>query len=172
MAVLVLVLVVVAVPAALRASALRAPQADTPVWATPFAAVVPLHGSLDILPAAAVCREELTSPRRSVREHALGCTARAARDDPALDLRRAVAMAENGQIQEAVRRANSVIATHADRRPMLHVWRAEVLRAAGRDDAAQAELGWLLAYLRDQGMTTHAYLVERLMTDDGTVSRP
>jgi len=161
--VLVLTMVSAAVPAALRASALRAPLADVPAWAAPFDALVPLHGTVDVLPAAHVCRAELASEQRSVRDHGLACTARAAKDDPSLELRRAEAMVRNGRTEQGLGVAEVVIATYGERRPMLRVVEAEVLRAAGRSGAARRGLEQLLRDLKRRGLTANAEAVERML---------
>jgi O-antigen ligase len=158
-----LTLVVVAVPAAVRSSALRAPGADVPPWAAAVGTVVPLHGTLDWLPAASVCRDELSAPQRYTREHGLRCTARAAQDDPSLALLRAQTQARNGQVATGIRAADAVIAEHGQRRPMLRIAYAGVVREAGRVDDARDELEDLHDLLVSQGRGADAETVEDLV---------
>jgi O-antigen ligase len=158
LAALVLVVVSAALPGSLRASGLRAPGAEIPAWAEPIAAVVPVHGPLDLLPAGQVCRAQLLSDSRSVRERALVCSAEAAESDPSLELWRAEAEVRNGREQAGLRRADRVLARLATRRPMLRLLHAEVLEAAGRPDAARAEI-----------VALHEELVRRHLVDDALV---
>jgi hypothetical protein len=166
LAAVVLVLVVAAVPGALRASALRAPTDDVPFWGRPIDAVLPLHGQLDLLPSASMCRDELSSPDREVREHGLACSVPAAQDDPGLQLLRAGADVQNGHVQRGVRLADQVVAEHAQRRPMMRALHAEVLQLAGQDAAAKAELVALHARLTDLGLTADTLQVQAIIDSE------
>ena len=165
-AAVVLVLVVAALPGALRASALRAPSDDVPFWARPVGAVLPLHGTLDLLPSTSLCRAELGSRVRAVREHGLACSVPAAQDDPGLQLLRAGAEVRNGHVERGLRLADQVVAEHARRRPMTHVLHAEVLRLAGQDAAAEAELVALHDQLTDLGLTSDALEIQYLIDSE------
>jgi O-antigen ligase len=168
-AVLVLALVSGALPAALRASGLHAADAPVPRWAAPVAALVPVHGALDWLPAAGVCRNELASGRTpAVREHGSRCAAEAAEDDPGLQLLRARAMVLDGHTAAGLASAAEVVSRYGERRPMLRVLYADTLGAAGQVDSAVSVLQDLRAELLSRGLTSQARAVEQVLSRHGS----
>jgi O-antigen ligase len=142
---LLVVLVLASVPAATRASGLRATAAGVPPWLSPVAAVLPVHGTLDWLPASGPCRLELTAADASTRRHGLRCTAAAAEHDPGLQLSRAGSMVANGSVHAGLALADEVLREYGARRPSLVLRHAVVLAEAGRRAAALEELTRLRA---------------------------
>jgi hypothetical protein len=150
----VVLLVVAAVPASLRASGLRAHGAEPPIWASPLAAAIELRGPVDWLPAASTCRAELVASQPSVRQHGITCAEQAARDDPGLQLLRAHAMVRNGDTGLGLELADQVVTEYGATRPMVRLTHAEVLRAAGRPAEATRELLALRRDLAARGRVT------------------
>jgi hypothetical protein len=145
-AMVVVLLVVAAVPASLRASGLRAPGAEPPIWASPLAEAIEIHEPVNWLPAVSTCRAELVATQASARRHGIACAESAARDDPGLQLLRAHAMVRNGDTRRGLELADQVVTEYGASRPMVRLAHAEVLRAAGRRAEATRSL---LALRRD-----------------------
>lgn len=152
--VLVAALLVVAVPAASRASALRATELQVPAWVVVSSLGVPVRGDADWLPNGARCRDGLFSSDPLVLRDSLRCSAAAAMLDPSLELLRAGAEVELGQEEAGIRRGRRVIAEHASERPMLRVAFARVLRAAGHESAALTQLRLARTTLVERGLPT------------------
>jgi hypothetical protein len=134
------VLLLLALPAAVRASGLRAPAADVPLWAVPVTKVVPTSGHLSWLPAASVCRRTLRSGSPADIRAALRCTARAAADNPSLQLDRALALVVRGRVDEGTALAAGIAGARGGHRPALLLKQTDVLVAAGRTDEARTIL--------------------------------
>ena len=150
-AVVAVALLLVSVPAAVRASGLRASDAEVPLWAQPVAAVVPSSGHLSWLPAASVCRSMLRGTDQADLRTALECTERAAADNPGLQMDRAMAFVVAGRPATGVTLAAAVADAYSPRRPTLLLGQAGVLEAAGRVAEARAILLRLRAVLARTG---------------------
>ena len=151
LAVVAVALLLVSVPAAVRASGLRASAAEVPLWAQPVTSVVPASGHLSWLPAASVCRSMLRGTDQADLRTALECTERAATDNPGLQMDRAKALVVTGRPAAGVALAAAVADAHSQRLPMLLLGQAGVLEAAGRPAEARAVLLRLRAVLATTG---------------------
>jgi hypothetical protein len=147
-------LVLIAMAGGLRASGLKTPSADPPWWASPTSAVVPLSGAVEWLPAAQECRRAMLTNDAAIQVSGFRCSARAAEDDPQLQLLRAHTDVVLGNKQRGVRAARAVIRDHGAARPTLRIGLAAVYEAAGWDSRARVELLALRAELVDRGMPT------------------
>ncbi len=150
-AVVAVALLLVSVPAAVRASGLRASAAEVPLWAQPVTSVVPSSGHLSWLPAASVCRSMLRGSDQADLRIALDCTERAAADNPGLQMDRAKALVVTGRPAAGVALAADVADAHSERRPMLLLGQADVLATAGRVAEARATLLRLRGVLATTG---------------------
>lgn len=150
-AIVAVALLLVSVPAAVRASGLRASAAEVPLWAQPVTSVVPSSGHLSWLPAASVCRSMLRGGDQADLRTALDCTERAAADNPGLQMDRAKALVVTGRPDAGTALAAAVAGAYAERRPMLLLGQADVLVTAGRVEAARAILLRLRTVLATTG---------------------
>jgi hypothetical protein len=163
-AVAVLGVVLLAVPAATRASGLRAGTQEPPAWLTPVAAVVPTSGRVGWLPAASLCARDLTATDPVAVRSALRCTAAPAADNPSLQLRRAAALVRTGRVDDGLALGVAVVHAYGDRLPMLRLSWAEVLAAAGRRAEARAELTALRSEVVGTGDVTDLRDVDRALS--------
>jgi len=152
--VLVVLVVIAAVPAALRASALQVPAAERPPWTRAASMGLPLSGALDGFPAISLCRRELESRHPAELRHGLGCTARAAQDDPGLALLRARALVRLGHRDRALDMARTVLRRYVADRPSVRMPYADVLREGGFNGAARHQLLVLRRDLQSRGLPT------------------
>jgi hypothetical protein len=150
-AVLAVALLLVSVPAAVRASGLRASAAEVPLWAQPVTSAVPSSGHLSWLPAASVCRSMLRGTDQADLRIALECTEQAAVNNPGLQMDRAKALAVTGRPAAGAALAAAVADAHGERRPMLLLGQADVLETSGRPAEARAILLRLRALLATTG---------------------
>jgi O-antigen ligase len=151
-AVVAVALLLVSVPAAVRASGLRTPAAEVPFWAKPVTSVVPSAGHLSWLQAASVCRSMLrSSTDQAELRTALDCTEGAAAENTGLQMDRAKALVRTGNTDAGVALAAAVADAHSQRRHMLLLGQAGVLEAAGRTAEARAVLVRLRAILATTG---------------------
>jgi hypothetical protein len=156
-------LLVVSVPAAIRASGLRFVEAEIPAWAAPATLLVPARGHVSWLPASSVCHEMLAGHDPAELRTALSCTKRAAAEHPGLQMDRARAMVRVGQVHRGVALAGAVAAQHGVQRPALRFQQALVLLEAHRPAAARVILLRLRTLLAKSGTDEARAAVEEAL---------